>query len=135
MADSILDEQYYLFDIEPKPQFNYSDRSDWGNYPMTGDNHLRTPNESNGLEVYYYLKYAEERGQVYLRTTDRNDKTTDIKVPKEPGLHRRYLQTDRMPPGHYRISLLVGKNRVTKPAEVLASPVWPVGHITPGTAR
>lgn len=126
LADSILDKPFYLFDIAPKPQFNYSERSEWGNYQMMGDNHLRTPNENNGLEVYYYLKNVGEKDQVILRITDTNDKETDIKVSKESGLHRRYLRTDRMPPGHYRVSLLVGKNRVTKLGEVLVSPVWPV---------
>lgn len=135
MTDSILNQQFYLFDIEPKPQFNYSQRSEWGNYNMMGDNHLRTENEPNGLEVYYYLKTVEDRDQVLLRITDQNDKTTDVKVSKEPGLHHQYLRTERMQPGHYRISLLVGKNRVTKPAEVTTSPLWPVGYITPGSAR
>ncbi len=135
IADSILEKPFHLFDIESKPQFNYSERSDWGNYHMTGDNHLRTQNETNGLEVYYYLKNVEERDEVYLRITDLKDKTTDVKVPKEPGLHRQFLPTYRMKPGHYRISLLVGKNRVTKPAEVLESPVWPVGVVSPGVAR
>jgi photosystem II stability/assembly factor-like uncharacterized protein len=135
LADSILNQQFYLFDIEPKPQFNYSQRSDWGNYQMMGDNNLRAPNEPNGLEVYYYLKNAEEKDRVLLRITDQKDKTTDLKVPGEPGLHRQYLRTMRMQPGHYRISLLVGKNRVTKQAEITESPVWPIGNITPGTAR
>lgn len=135
MADSLPDQMFHLFNMETKPQFNYSERSDWGNYAMTGDNHIRTPNETNGLEVYYYLKSVEDRDQVYLRVTGENEKSTDVRVPKEPGLHRQYLDTGEMPPGHYRVSLLVGKNRVTKPAEITESPVWPVGHITPGSAR
>jgi photosystem II stability/assembly factor-like uncharacterized protein len=135
ISDSILDKQYYLFDIQPKPQFNYSERSYWGNYQIMGDNHLQTPNEPNGLEVYYYLKFVEQRDDVMLRITDMNDKATDVKVPKEPGLHKQYLRTERLKPGHYRVSLLVGKNRVTKPAEVTESPVWPVGFISPGSAR
>ncbi|MFA6483918.1 MAG: hypothetical protein WCW62_15155, partial [Bacteroidales bacterium] len=48
LADSVLKQPFYLFNIESKPQFNYSERSDWGNYHMMGDNHLRTPNETNG---------------------------------------------------------------------------------------
>ncbi|MFA6129166.1 MAG: hypothetical protein WC699_17845 [Bacteroidales bacterium] len=135
LADSVLKQPFYLFNIESKPQFNYSERSDWGNYHMMGDNHLRTPNETNGLEVYYHLNSVAERDQVFIRVTDQNDKETDIKASKEPGLHHQFIRTDRLQPGHYRISLLVGKNRVTKPAEVLASPVWPVGYISPGTVR
>ncbi len=135
LRDSILNKQFYLFNIKPKPQFNYSDRSGWGNYHLTGDNNLYVPNETNGLEVYYYLKNVEEKDLVYLRITDQNDKNTDIKVSKDTGLHHQYLRTERMAPGNYKVSLLVGKNRVTKPAVVTESPVWPVGFISPGTAR
>jgi photosystem II stability/assembly factor-like uncharacterized protein len=135
MADSIINQPFHLFDIESKPRFNYSERSQWGNYHMMGDNHLRTPNEPNGLEVYYFLKSVDERDEVYLRITDRNEKTTDVKVEKTPGLHQHYLRTERLSPGYYRVSLLVGKNKVTKTAEVTESPVWPVGHISPGSAR
>jgi photosystem II stability/assembly factor-like uncharacterized protein len=133
--DSILNQQFYLFNIASKPQFNYSERSNWGNYHLTGDNNLYVQNETNGLEVYYYLKNVEDKDLVYLRITDQNDKNTDIKVSKDPGLHHQYLRTERMAPGNYKVSLLVGKNRVTKPAVVTESPVWPVGFISPGTAR
>jgi hypothetical protein len=135
LTDSVLNERYHLFDIAPKPQFNYSQRSEWGNYQMMGDNHLRTPNEENGLEVYYYLRAVEDRDEVSLRITGPNEKSTDIKVPKTAGLHHEFIRTERLKPGHYQVSLLVGKSRVTKPAEITDSPVWPVGNITPGTAR
>jgi hypothetical protein len=135
LADSLTDQSFYLFDIEAKPQFNYSQRSDWGNYAMMGDNHLRTPNEPNGIEVYYYLAQVEQKDDVHLRITGPDGKATDVKVSKSPGFHQEYLRTERLKPGHYQVSLLVGKNRVTKPAEIVASPVWPVGHITPASAR
>ncbi len=135
LSDSVLNQRFYLFNIEPKPQFNYSQRSGWGNYQMTGDNNLTVPNQPNGLEVYYFLKNVEDKDQVLLRITDLNDKNTDIKVSKEPGLHKQYLRTERLKPGNYKISLLVGKSAVTKPAVVTESPVWPIGFISPGTAR
>jgi hypothetical protein len=135
LSDSLLNQQFHLFSIAAKPQFNYSQRAEWGNYNMMGDNHLRTENEQNGLEVYYYLKSVEDKDDVFLRITDLNEKNTDIKVPKSQGLHCQYLRTERLKPGHYKISLLVGKNRVTQPAEVTESPVWPVGFISPGSAR
>jgi len=135
LSDSILAQPFHLFDIEPKPQFNYSERSNWGNYNLTGDNHIRTENEPNGLEVYYSLGKVDERDDVILRISDLNDKSIDVKVPKNQGLHRQYLRTERLQPGSYRVSLLVGKNRVTKPATITESPVWPVGYISPGSAR
>jgi hypothetical protein len=135
ITDSIWEKPFYLFDIQPKPQFNYSPRADWGNYTMMGDNHLRTPNEPNGLEVYYFLNKVEDKDDVYLRITDLNDKSTDVKVAKTAGFHQHYLRTERLKPGNYKISLVVGKNRITKPATIVPSPVWPVGFITPGTAH
>jgi photosystem II stability/assembly factor-like uncharacterized protein len=135
MADTLLAKPYHLFTIENKPQFNFSERSGWGNYQMTGDNHLRSPNEQNGLEVYYYIGTIPAQDKVFLRVPGRGGKEEDIPVSNTPGLHREYVDTWRMPPGNYLISLLVGKSRVTKTARVTESPVWPVGHITPGTAK
>jgi hypothetical protein len=135
LADSLLTKDFYLFDIQTKPVANYSERSHWGNYHMTGDNHLRTPNEPGGLEVYYHLGTVDSRDKVYLRMTDESGKETDFEVPKTPGLHREYLQMRRMSPGSYKVSLLVGKNRVTKSARITPAPSWPVGNITPGTAH
>ena len=126
-SDSLLDERFYLFDIQPKPRSNQSERARWGNYEMMGDNHLRTPNEPNGLEVYYYLSRIPEQDQVSFRVTDMNDRVVaEPKASKEPGLHRYYIRTERLKPGTYKVSLLVGKSRVTKTAEVQESPVWPI---------
>jgi len=99
----------------------------WGNYEMMGDNHLRTPNEPNGLEVYYYLSRIPEQDQVSFRVTDMNDRVVaEPKAGKEPGLHRYYIRTERLKPGTYKVSLLVGKSRVTKTAVVLESPIWEI---------
>jgi photosystem II stability/assembly factor-like uncharacterized protein len=134
LNDSILSERFHLFDIQAKPQFNYSERAEWGNYTMTGDNHLRTPNERNGLEVFYHLGEVSDRDQVYLRVTDSYGPFTDHEVSRKPGLHVEYLDTEKLLPGRYQVSLLVGKSRVTKFAEITERPVWAVGNITSGTA-
>ena len=54
--DSIFDQEAFLFPIEDKPQRNYSERAWWGNYEQTGDNHIFSHNEPNGLALYYYLE-------------------------------------------------------------------------------
>ena len=135
IADSILTKRFHLFNILPKPQFNYSPRSRWGNYEMTGDNHLRPRNEPNGLEYYYYLGQLDDREEVAIQVTNWDGQIVfEQKANREPGLHRAYIRTERMVPGKYRVSLLVGKSRMTRTATVLESPVWPIGFISPNSA-
>jgi photosystem II stability/assembly factor-like uncharacterized protein len=135
LADSILAKPFYLFPIMPKPRFNYSPRSNWGNYEMTGDNNLRTPNQPNGLEVYFWLGDIPSQDGVSITVTGDDGRSRDFRMPKTSGLHHEYIRTERFDPGNYRISLVVGKNSMTLPATITESPVWPVGFISPGTAR
>jgi len=135
-TDTLLNHRFYLFDIQPKPQFNYSPRSRWGNYELTGDNDIRTPNEPNGLEVWYYIKETSERDEGSIQVTDINDKIiSSSKLPNTSGLQRTFIRTERMKPGPYRVTLIYAKSRVTKNAVVLESPVWEVGNVTSGSAR
>ncbi len=53
-TSEIENKKIHLFDIEPKPQLNFSQQAFWGNYQMTGSNHLNSPNEPNGLEIWYF---------------------------------------------------------------------------------
>jgi len=125
--DSILEQRFYLFDIQPKPLFNDSERAWWGNYQMTGDNHLRTPNEPYGLEVYYYLSPIPEQDQVSFRVFNQDDEVQfEQKASREPGLHRQYIWSERLKPGTYKVSLLVGKSRITKVAVVLDRPTFEI---------
>ena len=97
---------------------------------MMGDNHLRTPNEPYGLEVYYYLGPISEQDQVSFRVYNEKEEVLfERKAPKEPGLHRQYIWSDRLKPGKYKVSLLVGKSRVTKDAEVLERPLWTIERL------
>jgi hypothetical protein len=48
---AVAESEFHLFDVDPKPRMNSSQQASWGNYHMTGSNHLRTPNEPNGLEI------------------------------------------------------------------------------------
>ncbi|MGM0464534.1 MAG: VPS10 domain-containing protein, partial [Bacteroidota bacterium] len=68
-TDEVQDKDFHLFDIEPKPQMNYSQQARWGNYGMMGSNHLKTPNEENGLELWYYFK-NDGWGKAKLTVTD-----------------------------------------------------------------
>jgi len=136
LNDSILNERFYLFDIQSKPQFNYSERSRWGNYELTGDNDIRTPNEPNGLEVYYYVKAKEEQTEASIQVLDINDKVVGTsRATAEPGLHKVFVRTERIKPGTYKVKLIYAKSSMTKLGTVLESPKWPIGHITPGVVK
>ena len=127
ISDSILNKDAYLFNILPKPQSNQSDRASWGNYQMTGSNHLRTPNERSGLEVYYYVKSDAEK--VELEMNDLNGKSLfKREVEKEKGLHMVLLPTFRTTPGIYRVTLTIGSETFTRLATVTESPVWAIGR-------
>ena len=71
LSEELLDKKLHLFNIEPKPQLNFSEQARWGNHGPFTDNLYRTPNEENGLHIYYYLnKAAKDPVRVLVR--DRN---------------------------------------------------------------
>ncbi|MCK5464343.1 MAG: hypothetical protein KAI95_15045, partial [Bacteroidales bacterium] len=53
LSEDLMEKEVHLFDIEPKPQRNYSQQARWGNHGPFADNLYRTPNEENGLHIYY----------------------------------------------------------------------------------
>jgi hypothetical protein len=133
--DSILGKSFHLFDILPKPQVNYSERAHWGNYRMMGDNHIRTPNEPNGLEVHYHIRQdLMDKGLIQL-LDPAGKLISQTMADLRAGLHRTHIDTYRVKPGNYQVSLLIGRNRITKPAVVLPAPEWPIGHISEGNRR
>ena len=124
--DSIFNEDLFLFPIESKPQRNYSERAWWGNYKQTGDNHLYTPNEVNGLALYYFVK---EPDSTWIEVCDMNRESLDtLALAPKKGIHRAYFDTWNIKPGSYRIILHNDDESVEQTAEVKPSPIWSVGH-------
>ncbi|HCC71094.1 MAG TPA: hypothetical protein DEQ09_08095, partial [Bacteroidales bacterium] len=122
----IREKDFHLFDIEPKPQSNYSQQASWGNYHMMGSNHLFTPNEHNGLEIWYYFK-NDDWGKAKLTVSDMEGNeiyTRDIEVIK--GLKRVYWNTFRTEPGTYSISLTYKNETIIKEGVVEKGWQWPV---------
>lgn len=122
----VREKEFHLFDIEPKPQLNYSEQARWGNYGMMGSNHLKTPNEDNGLEIWYYFK-NDAWGMARLVVTDMDGNqvySRDLDVNK--GLKRIYWETSRAEPGTYKISLTCGGETITKEGVVEKRWQWPV---------
>jgi len=129
ISNDLLNKDFHLFDILDKPQKNYSDRREWGNQQMKGDNHLRTPNEPNGFEIYYYLK-EDSKTEISLIISDYTGKeVVNKKADSTKGLHKLFIDTSRLKPDPYQISLIIGDQTITKTARVLESPTWPVGRL------
>ncbi|MFP4487685.1 MAG: VPS10 domain-containing protein [Bacteroidales bacterium] len=125
-TDEVQDKDFHLFDIEPKPQMNYSQQAHWGNYGMMGSNHLKTPNEENGLELWYYFK-NDGWGKAKLTVTDMDGEevyTRDIDAEK--GMKRVYWNTYSAEPGIYNISMTYEGQTISKKGEVKERWIWPV---------
>jgi hypothetical protein len=118
--------EFHMFDIEPKPQMNYSQQSQWGNYGMMGSNHLTTPNEDNGLEVWYYFKDdAWGKAKLSVKNIDGEEVySRDLDVTK--GIKRVYWNTMAADPGTYFVSLTYNGETITKKGVVEERWTWPV---------
>jgi hypothetical protein len=123
---ALQDTGMILFDIEPKPQINYSQQASWGNYQMTGSNHLRTPNEQNGLEIWYYFP-VEDKTDATIRIKDENGKQVFQKsIPVKRGIGKLFWDTERAVPGKYTVVLTLKDRSVEKKGVVTERWLWPV---------
>jgi len=127
LSQEVLAEDFFLFDIGAKPVNNASDRRTWGNYLMTGDAHLRTPNERPGLQIFYYLK--ENISQpLTIRIEDLDGKQqAEFKTKTDPGIHKITWSARRIQPGTFRISLSDGERQIIKKGLLKPPVYWPVG--------
>lgn len=128
MTPDVLAKGFHLFEIVPKPVDNESQRSSWGNYHLTGDNHIRTPNEKPGLHIFYYLRNKQAE-PLTLVVEDLERKTlAKIKTSTEPGLHRITWNSPEQKPGTYRFILTDGNNNEEKKGILKPRPYWPMGN-------
>jgi hypothetical protein len=128
LDDILLSKEFVLFNVEPKPVRNYSQRAFWGNYAMTGDNHLFTPNEPNGVNIYYAIN-SEIDKESYIEIVDGAGLSIDsLGIDKSKGMHCLVYDTRKLEPGIYRIRLNINDKVEEKSAILKPSPVWPVGH-------
>jgi photosystem II stability/assembly factor-like uncharacterized protein len=125
---NLFSKDFLLFDIEPKPVRNYSQRAYWGNYEMNGDNHLFTPNEPNGWVIYFALNKLSIE-QPMLEITDGAGLSLDtLGIDQKTGFQQVIYDTYELQPGIYRCRLMVNGRLEEKGAVLKPSPVWPVGH-------
>ena len=118
--------EMFLFDIEPKPQSNTSQQASWGNYQMTGSNVLRTPNEPNGLEIWYYFS-AENKTNATIKIKDENGKGVfERSVPVKKGINKLFWDIERSNPGKYTVTLTLNDKSIEKKGGVTERWLWPV---------
>ena len=127
--DSIMQQQSFLFLVKPCLQRNYSERTWWGNYEQTGDNHLVVPNAPNGLAIYYY-RNENLADSSWIKICDIDSKAIDtLLLDQQPGFHLSWFDTWQTPPGIYRVQLITGDRIQEQKAIVKPAPLWPVGRL------
>ena len=108
--------------VEDKPVRNYSRKAAWGNFRMEGDNHLSTPNESNGWVLYYGFNGKLPK-EAFFVIEDASGKELDlVKLNPEKGFHRLVYETEDMVPGEYVITLVADKDIYQQKASLLPEP-------------
>jgi len=142
LTQEILDKDFILFNIVDKPVSYTSQRARWGNFQMTGDAHLRTPNERPGLKVYYYIKEKRSRPlTLIIEDMDGNEKAR-LKTATTSGIHKIvWISQDRNPgtfqftltAGTFRFTLTDGNKKTIRKGTLKPRILWPVGN--PGNYR
>jgi len=126
LNDKVLESDFHLFDIEPKPQINFSQQASWGNYNIKGSNQLRTPNEPTGLEIWYRFNTCPDQ-TASLKVEDATGREVykrDIIADK--GVWKVYWNTMQAKPGEYKITLSYKGKSVSKTGIVQERWLWPV---------
>lgn len=138
----VLTSDIYLFDIEPRTQRIYGGI---GNYQLMGDSHLLTPNEPNGLVIYYYLRNKVE-GRIKVKITDPSGRILrELEAKGETGLNMvlwdmrtqpsgergfRLAQGEFVEPREYTVTLEVSGQTFSKKALIRGRQGWTVGPVS-----
>jgi hypothetical protein len=128
LSEDLLEKKVHLFDIEPKPQLNYSQQSQWGNHGPFADNLYRTPNEENGLHIYYYLKKPLQDPVRVMVGDSKGEMLAEMEGDNTAGIHKVIWDTAEADPGEYRVLLESGQVSLEKPALVKERWLWPAGN-------
>jgi hypothetical protein len=106
----------YLFAIKPKA---IRREGALGNYRLLGDAFPVTPNEPNGLLIYYYLN-RDAASPVTVTIADAAGKVVrTLQGPQKAGVNRL---ASIQPAGEYVVTLQVGETKLTQKARVLETP-------------
>jgi photosystem II stability/assembly factor-like uncharacterized protein len=133
--DTVLNEDVHFFKVQSRSRRN---EGAVGNYRLLGDRNLITPNEPNGLELFYYLK-EQAKEKVTLAVASGGTTLRTLEGTTRPGINRVVLQLGgfnfqpasdgdaqtrpaaarEIPPGDYEITLKVGEKQLKQTARVL----------------
>ena len=112
---------FYLFDIETKPLRNNSEAASWGAYELSGDRHLSTPNEANGMVINYYLR--KEQTEVEIEIINKSgDVLSTLEGKGAKGTNQVIWRDENQKPGVYNVTLKVDNKLITK-SGVLMPPI------------
>jgi photosystem II stability/assembly factor-like uncharacterized protein len=128
LSEDLLNKEVHLFNMASVPQRNYSEQAGWGNHGPFADNLYRTPNEDNGLPIYYYLKEdRQDTVRVWIRNR-KGELMAELEGDHTAGIHRIIWDTAEVDPGEYAVTLCSGGFNLEKKAIVLERWLWPVGN-------
>ncbi len=125
----------YLFSVKPKPIRRDGAQ---GNYRFNGDTFPTTPNEPNGLLIYYYLAHDSSRPVTVTLTDAAGKIVRTVAGPQKAGINRvssesgggrfggggRGQARAAMPPGEYVVTLDADGTNLTQKARVLETPTF-----------
>ncbi len=124
LTPDILDSDFHLFNIYDEPVINFSQRAAWGNYYMTGDAHIRTPNERPGLHVFYYIKQERKKKPVLIIQDLDGKEIARPEIKNSPGIHQLTWDSPKWEPGTYRFVLKYGKKEIVRKGTLTPRPTW-----------
>ncbi len=123
----------YLFTIRPAIQKQYPV---FGNYHLTGDSHLFTPNEPDEVAIYYYLR-SEAKEKIKISVFDRDGNLLqELLADGRAGLNCAAWNMRRagarrgdalVRPGYYRIVLEVNGKKYEQTALISKRISWGIG--------
>ena len=97
---------------------------------MTGSNHLLTPNEPNGLEIWFYRSGALKDEAVVTVTDNAGKRVYEQKLKPGSGVGKIYWNTARTEPGTYTVTLTSGNVSESVTGTILERWTWPVLNYT-----
>jgi photosystem II stability/assembly factor-like uncharacterized protein len=125
----------YLFAVKPKPIRRDGAQ---GNYRLLGDSFPTTPNEPNGLNIYYYLNQDAAQAVTITVANAAGAVVRTITGPQKAGLNsvsseafggfgrgggggrgRGGQERAAMPPGDYLVTLQVGDTKLTQKTKIV----------------
>lgn len=126
LTEEIKNSPFHLFNVDPKPQSNRSQQARWGNYGMMGSNHLLTPNEPEGLEIWFYFKKNTAKNAVISVEDLEGKELFRQKIESVKGIRKIYWNTQKVEPGDYLVKMSFNDNMITRKAKVEEPWQWPV---------